>query len=419
MTLFWIICALLLAVALLFIVPPLWRGTGKNHQVRRDAANLEVFRSQLAEIDTDLQNGLLAPELYEQGKRELQARLLEEVKPPEESGNLPLRNPSKTVAITLAILLPLAAMGLYWKIGNRDAFLPQAGGNSADGFGTARSETALKELLDKLAQNPQDKESLLLLARSYVEMERYTDAAKAYDTLTKLAPNEARLWADFAEALAMANGQSLSGHPSLLLGKALEIDPNNDKALALAGSAAMELGDFAAGIRYWETLLKQVPAGSDDAKMIEGGIRQAREAIAEPQGGKSAVAQRTPAAGEKKPSGEGKERITGTVTLSAALAGEARPDDALFVLARTAEGPKAPLAVVRKQVKDLPLEFALDDSMAMSPQLKLSGFGKVVVVARISKSGDAVAQPGDLQGMTPILKTGSRGVKLNIDNVVK
>lgn len=418
MTLFWIICALLLAVALLFVVLPLWRGKGKGNQVQRDAANLEIFRDQIAEMDADLRNGLLTPELYEQGKDELQARLLEEVKAPEGSGNLALGNPHKVMAIGLAILLSISAVGLYWKTGNRDALLPQAEGNRADGFGTVRSETALKELQDKLAKNPKDADSLLVLARSYAELERYADSAKAYDKLTQLVPNEAQLWAEFADALAMASGQTLAGHPALLLDKALKLDPNNLKALALSGSAAMGRGDYPAAIRYWEGVLKQVPKGSEDAKMIASGIQQARDFMAQSKSGKPVAAQPAPVV-EKKPAAPGSERITGTVTLSAALAGKARPNDMLFVLARAAEGPKAPLAVVRVQVKDLPLQFTLDDSMAMSPQAKLSNFDKVVVIARISRSGDAIPQPGDLQGVSAVLKPGSSGVKLSIDSVVK
>ncbi|MDE2117661.1 MAG: c-type cytochrome biogenesis protein CcmI [Betaproteobacteria bacterium] len=419
MTLFWIICALLLAVALLFVVLPLWRGMGKDNQVQRDAANLEIFRDQIAEMDADLRNGLLTPELYEQGKDELQARLLEEVTAPEGNGNLARRNPHRAMAIGLAVLLSLAAVGLYWKTGNRDALLPQAEGNRADGFGTVRSETALKELQDKLAKNPQDADSLLVLARSYLELERYADSAKAYDKLTQLVPNEAQLWAEFADALAMASGQSLAGQPTLLLDKALKLDPNNLKALALSGSAAMGRGDYPAAIRYWEDVLKQVPKGSEDAKMIASGIQQARDFMAQSKSGKPMTAQPAPGAEEKKPAAAGSERITGTVTLSAALEGKARPNDMLFVLARAAEGPKAPLAVVRVQVKDLPLQFTLDDSMAMSPQAKLSNFDKVVVIARISRSGEAFPQPGDLQGVSAVLKPGSSGVKISIDSIVK
>ncbi len=417
MILFWIILALLLAVALLFVVLPLWRNPEKNNRVRRDVANLEIFRDQIAEMDADLRSGLLTPDLYEQGKRELQARLLEDVKPPEGGGNLSPGNTQKTMAIGLAALLTLAAAGLYWKVGNRDALLPQVGHSSADGSGAKSSGAALKELELKLAQNPQDLDNMLLLARSYVELEHYADAAKTYDQLTKLVPNEAQLWAEFADALAMANGQNLAGHPTLLLDRALKLDPDNPKALAMSGFAAMGRGDYPAAIRHWERVLKQVPKNSEDAKMIEDGIRQARELVA--RGNKPAIAQRKPAAEEKKPATAGSERITGTVTMSVALAGKAKPTDTLFVVARAVEGPKAPLAVIRVLVKDLPLQFVLDDSMAMTPQTKLSNFDRVVVLARVSISGDAIPQPGDLQGASGILKPGSSGVKISIDSVVK
>ena len=419
MTLFSIICVLLLAVALLFVVLPLWRSIGKGNQVQRDAINLEIFRDQIAEMDADLRNDLLTPELYEQGKGELQARLLEEVKSPEGSGNLPPHNPHKMMAIGLAILLPLAAMGLYWKTGNWDALLPKTGHSSADGFGTVNSEAALKGLEGKLAKNPQDVDNLLVLARSYTELERYTDAARTYNKLTQLVPNKAQLWAEFADVLAMANGQNLSGHPTLLLEKALKLDPDNLKALALAGSAAMGRGDYPAAIHHWEKVLKLIPNDSEDAKMLANGIQQARDFIAQGKSGKPAAAQRTPVVEEKKPAAADSERITGMVTLSAALTGKAKPNDTLFVLARAVKGPKAPLAVIRVQVKDLPLQFTLDDSMAMSPQTKLSKFDKVVVVARVSQSGDAMPQPGDLQGESAIIKPGSSGVKLSIDSVVK
>ena len=411
----------MLIVAVLFVVLPLWRSTVKENHVLRDAANLEIFRDQIAEMDVDLSNGLLTPELYEQGKRELQSRLLEEVNTTENAAGTLVRNPHKAVAIALAVLLPLLAVGLYLKIGNPNAFLPQAGQVAAAGFGTARTEAALKQLEDKVAQNPQDTDSLVALARTYAEQERYVDAVKAYNKLTQLIPNDAQLWADFADALAMTNGQSLAGHPTVLLNKALELDPKNPKALALAGSAAMGRGEFPAAIKYWEDLLKQIPENSSDAKMIADGIQQARAAMAQAKGGKAMPGQAMTgsAGGEQQPMAAGQEGITGTVTLSDAIKAQASPDDTLFVLARATEGPPMPLAVIRKQVKDLPLKFTLDDSMAMSPQMKLSSFDKVVLIARVSKSGEPMPHPGDLQGMSATIKPGSHGVKLSIDSVVK
>lgn len=415
MTLFWIICALLLVVASLFIALPLWRSTVKNKQVQRDAANLEIFRDQVAEMDTDLRNGLLTPELYEQGKRELQARLLDEVKETESAGKLSLHNPHKTLAIALIALLPVLSIALYWKLGNQDVFLPQA--THADNITPERLESAIKELENRVAKNPQDIDSLHLLARSYAGMERYAESVKAYEKLTTLLPKEAQLWADFADVAAMENRRNLAGRPTALLNKALELDPDNLKGLALAGSAAMVRGDYPATLRYWERLLKLIPKDTEDAKMVEGGIQQVRNAMAQAKGGKPVPLQSE--ASPAKSVAPGQERITGTVTLSDELKGKAKPDDLLFVLARAAEGPKMPLAVMRMQVKDLPLQFTLDDSMAMSPQMKLSNFDKVVVVARVSTSGDPMSHPGDLEGMSPTLKPGSTGVKLNIGTIVK
>jgi len=420
MTEFWIICALLLAVALVFVVWPLWRSTVKDNEVVRDAANLEIFRDQIAEMDADLANGLLTPELYEQGKRELQSRLLDEVKSPHGSATAPVRNPLKVLAAVLVVLIPLASVGLYWKLGSLDVFLPQDQNATAEGFGTVLSATALKELEDKLAKKPQDPQGWLLLARSYVELERYGDAAKAYDKLTQLVPGEAQLWADYADALAMTQGQSLRGEPTLLLNKALEVDANNPKTLALAGSAAMERGDYPAAIKYWENLLQQMPnKNSEDAKMVASGIQQARSFLAQVKGGKVPMMAQAPVAEQSSSVAPGKERISGTVVLGDAVKGKAEPGDTLFILARAANGPPMPLAVLRKQVKDLPMQFTLDDSMAMSPQMKLSGFDKVVVVARISKSGNAMPQPGDLQGMSAALKPGVAGLLVKIDSVVK
>jgi len=413
MTAFWIICSLLLVVAVLFVGVPLWRGTSRNNAVVRDAANLEIYRDQIAEMDADLRNGLLTPELHEQGTRELQARMLEEVQTTGQPAVPPQRHPIRVLAIVIALLLPLASVGLYLKLGNPDAFLPQ--GTRADGFGGAvHTEAALSALEEKAAKNPNDADVLLMLARSYADFGRYADAARTYDSLTRLFPNEPMLWTDYADALAMAHN-SLLGAPTKLLERALLIDSNYPKALALSGTAAMERGDAAAAIRYWESLLKQIAPGTEDARMIEEGLTQARQLLVHTKGGKAPRALDQINEPASKGAAAGKERITGTVTLSDALRNKADPNDTLFVLARAAQGPKMPLAILRKQVKDLPLHFSLDDSMAMAPEMKMSNFDRVVVVVRISKSGNAMPRPGDLQGMSTPLALGSRDVKIDID----
>lgn len=419
MTIFWIICALLIVIALLFVVLPLWRRSTASNTVLRNAANLEIFRDQIAEMDADLYNGLLTQELYDQGKRELQARLLDEVKE-DPAAATASRNPLKVLAICLAVLLPIASGLLYWKIGNPDSLSPQAAMATMSGNGNAGTPQSIPALEEKVRKNPNDGESLLFLARAYGEAERYADSANTYGKLTQSVTDEAWIWADYADVLAMAQGQSLAGPPTKLIDKALALDPNYPKALALAGSAAMERGDYSAAIRHWEHLLKGLPPGSEDAKMIENGLQQAHEFLAQSKGGKGMrMAQAEPAPEARQSIAQGNERISGTVSLSPALKDKASPTDTVFVLARAAQGPKMPLAIVRKQVKDLPLQFSLDDSMAMAPQMKLSNFTDVVVVVRVSKSGTATPQPGDLEGMSNPIKPGSSGLKISIDNMVK
>lgn len=419
MTLFWIVCAALLLVALLIVALPLWRASAKNNDVLRDAANLEILRDQAAELEADLNNGLLTPEAYEQGRRELQARLVEEVKTGDQTVT-PAHNPAKKLAVVLAVLLPLFAVPLYLTIGNTKALLPQEELAIADGFGVIRSEAALQELEKKMERLPENPDGWLLLARSYGEMGRFADAVRAYGKLVKLVPNEAQLWADYADVTAMLNNQSLLGEPTKYLNKALELDGDNTSALALSGSAAMERGDYAAAVTHWQKLIDLLPQDYPNIQMLHEGLKQAKQFLSMQPGGKQKLAQLEAGRGaEKAKTADPAKAVSGKVSLSPALAGKAAPDDIVFILARAAEGPKMPLAVLRKQVKDLPLEFTLDDSMAMQPQLKLSGFDRVVVVARVSKSGSPMAQPGDLEGSTAGIKPGTKGLGVVIDEVVQ
>lgn len=419
MTLFWILCAALLIVAILFVALPLWRGTSKSNAVVRDAANLEILRDQIAEMDADLKNGLLTPELHEQGKRELQSRVLEEVGGEQSATSTTTSGRYKVLAISLSILLPLLAVGMYMQIGNKNAFQPQSAHGEMSAMGAPRTAAAISTLEQKVKENPSDGESLLLLARGYMEAERFTESAIAFDKLTQSISDEAWIWADYADAQAMAQGQTLRGKPTEFINKALAIDPNHAKALALAGSAAMERGDFAAAIQYWQRLRSQLPDESEDAKMIDSGLAEARQMLAHTKGGKAPMLEQINQPAPAAAVVAGKERITGKVTLSDSLKGKVSPDDTVFVLARAAEGPKMPLAILRKQVRDLPLTFELDDSMAMSPQMKLSAFDKVVVVVRVSKSGTAMPQAGDAQGMSNPLRPGTKNVNVKIDQMVE
>jgi cytochrome c-type biogenesis protein CcmH len=417
MILFWILCAAMLLVAALFVALPLWRKSSTGNDVVRDAANLDILRDQATELEVDLHNGLLTQEAYDQGRGELQSRLLEEVKITEQPAAKPSRNPAKVLAIMLAVLLPVVSVSLYLTLGNLNALSPQDM-IVADAEGVVHSAEALKKLEDKVKRGSNDPSDWWMLARTYTEQKKFSDASNAYGRLVVLVPNEAQIWANYADVYAMANGQTLQNDEvTKMISKSLELDPGNNTALALAGSAAMERGDYVTAITRWQALVDQLGPGTADGKVYVGGLKRAAELLVKQPGGKKKLAQLTLKASAKSAK-DSATALTGKVSLSRALAGKVSPDDTVFILARAAQGPKMPLAVMRKQVKDLPLKFTLDDSMAMQPQLKLSGFAQVVVVARVSKSGSPMSQAGDLQGMSSTIKPGAKGLNIVIDTVM-
>jgi len=243
-----------------------------------------------------------------------------------------------------------------------------------------------------------------MFGRAYRALERFDEAADALSKALALNPGNADLLADLAETLALRSGRTLAGEPTKLLERALKLDPDNDKALALSGSAAFERKDYKAAIRHWEALLKRPKVSGELAQALSAGIAEARALSA----GKKTVAAK-PAPG----------RVSGIVTLDSALRARAAPEDTVFVYARAAQGPRMPLAIVKVQVKDLPYNFSLDDSMAMMPEMKLSAFTEVIVGARVSKSGSAKPAAGDLEGASAKVSPGADGVTVAINQVVR
>ncbi len=417
MILFWIICAALLLAAMTLIGLPLWRKTRANNEVLRNAANLEILRDQTTELAKDLGNDLLTQESFEQGQHELQVRLLDEVKvdAPVQTAD----KPARILALVLVVVIPLLSLLIYLKLGNPQAMQPQAMEGSADGSGIVRSEAALQNIEANLKKFPANPDEWLKLGRSYRELNRLADAERAYGELVKLVPDAAQVWVEYADVYALNHGQTLRGEPTKFLDKALALDGNNVMALALSGSAAMERADYQVAIVHWQKMLQILPADFPDGQIIRDGIKQAQEFIALQKNGKGNPAGQAKKQGAEPVVADSSSAVSGKISLSQALLAKTAPTDTVYILARAAEGPKMPLAAVRKQVKDLPVEFMLDDSMAMQPQLKISSFDKVVVVARISKSGSPMPQPGDMEGMTPSIKPGSKGLSVVIDSVIK
>jgi len=409
-TVFLSVGAVMLGVALAWVFVPLLART-KRVGLAPEAANLAVLRDQLGELDADLARGTLTRERYEQSRVELERRVLEEVKPPLAPKAGAATTASAWTAAALGTLIPVAAVALYLAVGTPTAVLPQTSASSGPQHEVTREtiEAMVAKLVAHLERSPEDAQGWTLLARSYYVLGRHPEAARAYDRAVALIPRDADLLADYADALGVAQGRSLQGKPSELVRRALEIDPNHWKALALAGTAAFDRKDYRQAIGYWERLQRVVPADSEMGRAMEANIAEARELGGIKVAGKAAPKAAAAPAGA---------RVAGRVSLAQGLVGKAAPSDTVFIFARAAGGPPMPLAVLRKQVQDLPVEFALDDSMAMAPSLKLSGFSEVIVGARISRSGSATPQSGDLQGLSKPVKVGAIGVAVVIDTTV-
>lgn len=403
MTLFVVVGVLLVAGALLFVVPPLVRRTAQPG-TSRDAVNAAVYRDQLRELQADLQAGTLAPEQHDTARREIEARLAADLGTSEAQAKSAVS--ARGAALALGLAVPICALAVYLTVGNPRALAPRLGeGEGPHGMSGQQFESLVGRLAARLKDNPEDAEGWMMLGRSYAVLGRFGDSSEAYAKAVARVPNDAQLLADYADSLAMAQGRTLQGEPDKLVKRALAVDPNNVKALVLAGTAAFDRNDRAGAIRYWERALAVLPAESDMAQRVRASIAEAGGSAPTTQVAKPAQAQ-------------GSGRVSGVVKLDPRLAAKVGPDDTVFIFARAAEGPRMPLAILRKRVGDLPVQFTLDDSMAMAPQMKLSTFPNVVVGARVSKTANATPQPGDLQGQSAPVKVGARGIAVMIDTEV-
>ena len=419
MTVFLIVAVLMLASALWFVLPPLLRTEDiAGEHAQRDALNLDVLRDQLRELDADRDAGLLDDEGYASSRRELERRVAEDVRPVAPAASVVAAAAGKRwAAIGLGVALPLAAIALYFTLGNLAgldparvaAESPQNGGQPQI---TAEQIAAMvAKLSEHLKQKPDDAEGWAMLARSYTVLGRFGEATDAYAHLTNLISSDAGLWADYADAMAMSKGRSLQGEPEKLIERALRIDPKNIKALALSGAASFERHDYAAAIARWQNTLALVPADSETARALKSSIEEAQHMAGAPAGVKTG-------SGASDASASGAQ-VSGRVELDAALRSQAADGDTVFIFARAVDGPPFPLAVLRKQVKDLPATFTLDDSMGMMAGAKLSNFPKVVIGARISKSGSATPGAGDLEGLSAPVEVGAKDVQIKIASVHK
>jgi cytochrome c-type biogenesis protein CcmH len=417
---FWLIVSTMTVLVLGLLLWPLLKRTAATVTGEQEKT-LSIFRQQFAELVQDRANGVLTDELYEQARRELERRLLEETGATETTPTMARRQvSSRPVALALAIIIPTVSGLLYWELGNPLA-MTQSDEPALSGQGTAEGAhqspdglaAMVERLQQKMEENPNDGVGWGMLARSYMAMGRHADAVPIYEKAVKLIPDDAQLLVDYADALGVLHGRKLDGKPEVLIQQALKIDPRNVKALMLAGTVAFNRKNFARAAKDWEQARANLPADTDPEM-----TQQLMAAIAEAQsqlgGGQATMPASTEPTVPAQQTGQSRA-ISGTVTLAPSLAGKGSPSDVLFVFAREVGGPPMPVSIVRATRKDLPFTFQLDDSTSPMPSRKLSSAGPVVIVARLSKSGQAMPQNGDLEGTSQPVQSGVDGITVVID----
>lgn len=397
MTAFYAAAGALLATMLLLLLPTLLRRDGSPAMAGPGALSLRVLREQFAELERDrsADAGTLAEE-----RAELERRAMEDAAHEVAAASFGGRKPWH--ALGVALLLPLLAGALYWKLGN-----PAAMGNATQGshaLGPQQIQAMTERLAERLQQNPADGEGWAMLGRSYTALGRHAEAAAAFGRAANILAPNATLLADYADVLAMAQGRRLTGDPEKIALRALQADPNHVKSLALAGSAAFERRDYPQAIAYWRKILTLVPPESGAARSITNSIADAetRMAAAAPVAGGGATG------------------VSGQVSLAPGAGGSTpRPDDVVYIFARNADGARMPLAMTRIRAGDLPTRFLLDDSMAANPGSRISTAREIIVGARLSRSGDPLPRSGDIEGFSAIVAPGSRNANVVIASPVR
>lgn len=368
MTAFWLGAGVLLLAALVLLLIPALRGRRAQAEEDRTALNVALYQERIAELDAQHAAGALDAAQLEAGRSEAARELLADA----EQAEAAQRSLGRALPLIAALLVPGAALGLYLHWGASEAL-------------QLRQELATPpQSLDEMAAQlearvkaqPDSPEAWYFLGRTYMNQQRPAEAAKAFARAVELAGRHPELLGQWAQALYFAAGKQFSDEIRQLGEEALAADPQDVTTLGLFGIAAFEDQRYADAVRYWERLAGQLDAADPSRQAIEGGIARAREQL-------KALGEALPEPAVAAAPVELKVRVS----LAAELADKVQPSDTVFVFARAASGPPMPLAARRLTVADLPAEVSLSDSDAMMPQLKLSGFPEVQLVARISRDG--------------------------------
>ena len=367
---FWLCAGLLLLTALAFLLIPVLRARKVQTEEDRTALNVTLYQERLQDLQTQHEAGALNAEQLANGRDEAARELLADT---EGVLAQPMRRSlGGKIPLIAALLMPLLGYGLYQHWGAIDDV--ERARTFADQPKTIEEMTARLEAAVK--NDPQSAESWYFLGRTYMTQERAGDAAVAFERAIGVAGREPELLGQWAQALYFSGNKQWTEQLQALTDEALKGDPAEVTSLGLLGIAAYEAGQFQQAIGHWQQLVAVLPAEDPSRQAIQGGIDRAREQLGEP------AADVAPAVSQG---------LSVRVALAAELQAKVQPGDSVFIFARAVSGPPMPLAVKRLTVADLPAEVSLSDSDAMMPQLKISGFEQVQLVARISRSGNATA----------------------------
>jgi cytochrome c-type biogenesis protein CcmH len=434
MIIFWILAGLLLALSLVFVLAPLVRPTPPDTAPGQDRLNLEVFQQRLKELDADLEAGFLDQEQYDAARRDLERELLYDLDGAETADEAARSSSALSrwaLALVLTIIVPAATVLAYLEIGRTDLIDPRQAAAMTEGASKATSlEELVPQLEKQLEQEPANIDGWMMLSRTYLAIGQLDAGVKAMERAYALAPNEVELKIAYAEVMGLADpNKSLLGRPAELIAEALAQEPTNANARWFSGLIAFQRGQYQAARTTWRSILDELDPASEEAgnlrQMMDEAQRRAGipaqdsdEPSDAPTGHSEPVTSQPSQERTEPPAAASQVSLTVAVSLDPELSARVSPDDTVFVFARAVQGPPMPLAVQRLQVKDLPATVTLDDSQAMNPALRLSAFEEIQVGARVSLSGQATPQPGDLFGESgPIRRDAQADILIRIDQV--
>ncbi|NOS72987.1 MAG: c-type cytochrome biogenesis protein CcmI [Methyloglobulus sp.] len=387
---FWLVASAMVLIALLIILPPLWRKPDNKAADDLDQRNIKIARDRLAELQANKESGGLSQAQYDEQVAELELAL---------SDDLELINPTinthsqgRWLVYVLVAAIPFLSASLYWKLGDYQAI-----GRVDEPTQASQTDSAMPSpevinkmvagLAEKLKAKPDNLEGWVMLGRSYKMLERYPESSDAFAHAYQLAGDKADVMLSYAEVLALSKNGDWAGTPKELVMKVLTKEPENLTGLWFAAMANAQQGDKKSAVGFLRKLEALLPADAPDKQQI-------RDIIANTEG------QPSPVQGKVEQSTETSDiSLTVQVSLANELQSSVKPEDTVFIYAQAITGPKMPLAIIRKQARELPLSVNLTDADSMLPNMKLSSFKQVRLLARISKFGNAMPQPGDLIGL--------------------